>query len=316
MSSGRANASKGYLCVILAAIMWASSGTAGKALFVHGMNPFELVQVRVTLSTLIMGLVFGIFRRDVFHIQVRDLGYFLLLGCVGMALVQGSYFYTISKIQVAAAILVQYLAPIFVTIFSIFFWKERPTFLKTLALVLAFAGCYLVVGGYNLQLLSMNRLGILGGLVAALSFAAYTLLGERAMHRYRPWTVLFYAIAFSALSWNIFYHPFHYATAGFGLFEWKWILYIAVVGTILPFGLYFVGINYIRSTRASITATLEPISAGFIAFFVLGEALELLQLLGGVLVIGAIVLLQVQHEHDEMAPTLIRNRQGKAEAGT
>jgi drug/metabolite transporter (DMT)-like permease len=78
------------------------------------------------------------------------------------------------------------------------------------------------------------------------------------------------------------------------------------MGTAIPFGLYFVGINYIRSTRASITATLEPISAGFIAYLFLGEILEPLQILGGVLVIAAIVLLQLQTEQDELTPELIR----------
>ncbi len=78
------------------------------------------------------------------------------------------------------------------------------------------------------------------------------------------------------------------------------------MGTAIPFGLYFVGINYIRSTRASITATLEPISAGFIAYLFLGEILEPLQILGGVLVIAAIVLLQLQSEQDELTPELIR----------
>ena len=130
------------------------------------------------------------------------------------------------------------------------------------------------------------------------------------MHRYRPWTVLFYALAFSALTWHILYPPFHYITAGFSLTQWGWILYITLVGTIFPFGLFFVGINYIRSTRASITATLEPISAGFMAFFLLGECMELLQILGGGLVIGAIVLLQVQREQDGMSPELIRTQRG------
>ena len=126
------------------------------------------------------------------------------------------------------------------------------------------------------------------------------------MHRYNPWTVLFYALAFAALSWHIAYPPFHYMTAGYTWAQWGWMSYIAVIGTFLPFGLYFVGINYVRSTRASITATLEPISAGLIAFIVLGETMELLQILGGILVISAIVLLQMQQEQDEMAPAEIR----------
>lgn len=302
------NAVKGYSCIIAAALMWASSGTAGKALFESGITPFELVQVRVTFSAVLMTALFAVFSPRIMKIRVRDIPYFLLLGGVAMALVQITYFYAISKIQVAAAILLQYLAPIPIALFSIIFWKERLTPLKTAAIVLAFGGCYLVVGGYNLQFLHMNRFGIMGGLASAVCFASYSLLGERGMHRYNPWTVLYYAITFAALSWHIAYPPFHYITAGYTWVQWGWMSYIAVIGTFLPFGLYFVGINYVRSTRASITATLEPISAGLIAFVVLGEVMELLQILGGVLVISAIVLLQLQQEQDEMAPAEIRAR--------
>jgi drug/metabolite transporter (DMT)-like permease len=308
VNSAKTDPIKGYLCVIAAAIMWASSGTAGKALFQGGMSPLELVQIRVTLSTALLFAAIGFSAKGLLRIRIKDLGYFLLLGGVSMAGVQVFYFYAISKIQVAAAILLQYMAPILVALFSICFWRERFTVTMVAALVLAFSGCYLVAGGYNLQLLQMNRLGIIGGLAAAVCFAGYTLLGERVMHRYRPWTVLFYALAFSALTWHILYPPFHYIGAGFTLTQWVWILYISVVGTIIPFGLFFVGINYIRSTRASITATLEPISAGFMAFFLLGEAMELLQVLGGGLVIGAIVLLQVKREQGKMAPELIRTQ--------
>ncbi len=304
------NLVKGYLCVVAAAIMWASSGTAGKGLFEQGITPFELVQIRVTFSAVLMAAFFGIWARGLFRIRIQDLGYFLLLGGVGMTMVQGTYFYTISKIQVAAAILIQYLAPVFVAFYAFCFWKERLTASKFSAILLAVGGCYLVVGGYNLQLLQMNRLGIMGGLTSAVCFAGYTLLGERGMHRYGPWTLLFYAMAFSALAWHIFYPPFHYMVAGFSRAQWGWILYITVVGTIMPFGLYFVGINYIRSTRASITATLEPISAGLLAFLFLGETLEFLQVVGGVLVIGAIILLQVQQEQDDLAPELIRAKRG------
>ncbi len=308
MSPGESSSAKGYLCVVVAALMWASSGTAGKALFDAGMSPFDLVQIRVILASAILLLVFLFFSRDLLRIRPRDIPFFLFLGGVVMAVVTGSYLYTISKIQVAAAILIQYLAPIFVAIFAMLFWKERPTFLKIAALFLAFGGCFLVVGGYNLKLLQMNLLGILGGLTSAITFAGYSLLGERAMHRYKPWTVLFYALAFSALTWHVVYPPFTYFRAGYSLAEWGWIFYISIVGTILPFGLFFAGINHIRSTRASITATLEPIFAGFLAFMLLGETLLLLQVVGGCMVILAIVVLQLQQEHDELAPALIRTQ--------
>jgi len=302
---------KGYLCVAAAAVMWASSGTAGKALFAEGITPFELVQVRVTLSSLLLAVAFGLCSRNLFRIRPIDLGYFFILGGIAMALVQVTYFYAISKIHVAAAIFIQYLAPIIVAFFAISFWKERLTAAKLLALFFSLTGCYLVVGGYSLQLLHMNRLGILSGLASAFCFAAYTLMGERGMHRYSPWTVIFYALLFAACSLHISYRPFLYLVAGHSLKQWGWMLYISVVGTLMPFGLFFVGVNHIRSTRATITATLEPISASFIAYLFLGESLEPLQILGGVLVVAAIVLLQLRREHDQLAPAMIRARKRK-----
>ena len=70
-------------------------------------------------------------------------------------------------------------------------------------------------------------------------------------------------------------------------------MFIAVCGTIVPFGLYFEGIRRIKPTHASITATLEPISAAVIAAVFLGEAMGALQITGGLIVIVSIVTLQL-----------------------
>jgi len=297
---------RGYLYVTAAALLWATSGNAAKALFEQGMTPFELVQVRVTIAAVVLGAAYGLFAPALLKIRVRDLPYFLLLGGVAMAGVQFTYFLAISKIQVAAAVLIQYMAPILIALYGVLFWKERMTPLKTLALALAVGGCFFVAGGYSLALLSMNRLGIAAALASAVCFAGYSLLGERGMHRYSPWTVLFYALAFAALTWHLLYAPFHYITAGFAAIEWAGIVYIALLGTVVPFGLFFLGINHIRSTRASVTACLEPISAGVLAYFLLGERLEVPQMLGAALVVGAVALMVLSRELEEQAPARIR----------
>ena len=299
---------RGYLCVMAAALMWASSGTAGKALFISGMAPFDLIQIRVTLSAISILMVLGVFFRDMLKIRMKDVFYFVVLGSGVMALCQSSYFMAISKIHVAAAILLQYMAPSLVALFSICFWKERLTVFKLLALMLSIAGCYLVVGGYNLKLLEMNTQGILWGLAAAVAFASYSLLGERGMHRYNPWTVHIYALLFASVTLNVVHTPFAYLSSSYSISQWMHIIYIVIFGTILPFGLYFVGISHIRSTRASITATLEPISAAVFAYIFVGEIFEPLQILGGACVIASIMLLQWQREHDDLSPEIIRRQ--------
>ncbi len=297
---------RGYASVLAAAVMWASSGTASKALFLGGVTPFELVQIRVTLASFFLALVLGLFSRSLFIIRWRDAVYFLVLGGFGLAMVQVTYLYTISQMQVAAAILIQYTSPLMVALYSICFWGERLTTYKVIALFLSLFGAYLVVGGYNLELLKMNRAGALAGTASAVLFAAYSLMGEKGMHRYPPWTVSFYAFLFAALTWNVLHPPLHFLYAGHSAQQWTYMLYIAIIGTLLPFGLFFVGVNYIRSTRATITSTAEPISASLLAYVFLGEGLDPLQIVGGVLVIAAIVLLQVQAERDEMTPAVVR----------
>ena len=146
----------------------------------------------------------------------------------------------------------------------------------------------------------MNRAGIIAGVLAAIAFAVYSILSEYGMRKYTPWTVLLYGMLFAALMWNSLHPPLEAFLHLYSPFQWGLILFIGVCGTIFPFGLYFEGIRRIKPTHASITATLEPISAGVIAAVLLGEMMGAMQILGGVIVIGSIVLLQLKTESNGM----------------
>jgi len=301
----------GYLYVVLAALMWGLSGSSAKFLFNSGITPFQLVQLRLTISAALLFLCLLIRFSSLLKISRSDIFYFILFGTVGMAGVQFTYLFTISKIKVAAAILLQYLAPSFIALHSVVFMREKLNPLTLIALAGATFGCYLVVGAYNLEILSMNIVGIISGLLSALTFAWYTIHGEYGMRRYNPWTVLFYALFFGAVVWNILHPPLEAFMHVYSPVQWLWILYIGVLGTLVPFGLYLEGINLIRSTRASITATLEPITAGIISYIFLNEIMGIPQITGGIIVIASIILLQLNQEQDDKAPSIIRARSHK-----
>ena len=239
-------------------------------------------------------------------ISGRDIPYFIIFGVVGMASVQFTYLFAISKINVAAAILLQYLAPVFITIYSIFFQKDKLRYKTIFALGGAISGCYLVVGAYNLDIVTLNMAGIISGLLSALGFAWYSIHGEYGMRKYEPWAVLFYALFFSGLTWNILHPPFAAFMQNYSMTEWGFIFYIGIMGTLVPFGLYLEGINLIRSTHASITATIEPISAGIISYLFLDEVMDWLQIAGALLVMGSVILLQSDSRKDDKAPDVLR----------
>jgi len=300
--------SRGYFYVIFAAVLWAVSGSSAKFLFNCGVTPFQLVQLRITIAALGLSLWLLLRNPSLLKIDRKDILYFALFGTFGMGALQFTYLFAISKINVAAAILLQYMAPPFIAVHAVVFARDKLSLPTIMALLGATFGCYLVVGAYNLDVLAMNIAGIVSGILSAISFAWYSIHGEYGMRRYNPLTVLFYALLFAALMWNILHRPLEAFSHPYSVVQWGWIMYIGVMGTLVPFGLYLEGVNLIRATRASITATLEPITAGVISFIFLNEILEPLQIMGGVLVIASIIILQIKQEYDEKAPALIRSK--------
>ncbi|ACN17171.1 permease of the drug/metabolite transporter (DMT) superfamily [Desulforapulum autotrophicum HRM2] len=287
------SATQGYLYIACAAILWASGGAASKALFNAGVTPEHLVQMRLTLASAVFFVWMKLVCPDRLKISPGDLPSLILLGVFGIATVQYTYLVAISKINVASAILLQYQAPALMVVFSVFVLKEKIRLLTLGAILFSTLGCYLVVGAYDLSLLSMNRLGMVAGLVSACAFAFYTMYGEYWMQRYHAITVIFYSTLIAAMAWNLVQQPLGAFEPAYTFHQWLLIALIAIPGTVVAFTLYFKGINIIRSARAGITATLEPIAAGAIAYLFLGEILAPLQMLGGLIVIGVVIVLQL-----------------------
>jgi drug/metabolite transporter (DMT)-like permease len=289
---GRKKEKTGYVYVALAAVLFAVSGTAAKFLFHSGITPYQLIQLRTTVAFTCLLIWLFLRHSALLKISISDLPYFLALGVFGIGAAQFLYLFAISKINVAAAILLHYTGPVFVALYVVFVQRQKIGRIGILAIFGTLAGCYLVVGAYNLQLLELNRIGIISGLLAAVAFAVYSVLSAHGMRKYTPWTVLLYGMLFAALMWNVLHPPLEAILQRYSTVQWVWILFIGIFGTVLPFGLYFEGIRKIQPTPASITATLEPISAGIIASIFLGEIMGPLQILGGFIVIVSIILLQ------------------------
>jgi len=260
----------GFLYVSLAAVLFAISGTSSKFLFNGGITPYQLIQLRTTLA--FTGLLIWLWLKhsDLLKISITDLPYFLALSILGIGAAQFFYLFAISKINVAAAILLHYTGPVFVALYVVFVQRQKIGFISVLAIFGTLIGCFFVVGAYNLQLMALNRIGIVSGMLAAISFAIYSVLSEYGIRKYTPLTVLLYGMLFAALMWNVLHPPLEAFLYRYSPIQWGWIFFIGICGTIFPFGLYFEGIKRIQPTHASITATLEPISAGVIAIIFFG----------------------------------------------
>lgn len=145
--------------------------------------------------------------------------------------------------------------------------------------------------------LAVNSWGLASGLASALSFAFYTVYGKRGLETYRPWTLLTWGFGVGALVWGFYKAPW-LTLMNYNWQTWLFFLYIAIFATILPFGFFFKGLNYLSPVKTGITSTLEPVVAAVAAFICLGEILTSVQIIGCILILAAVILIQLKTENN------------------
>lgn len=298
---------RGYLLIAGATLFWALSGVLAKFLFAsRSIDPLILVELRMLGSFVILAVVLAVRAPAALRIQRRHIGFFLVYGSVGMAMVQFSYFTAIREGNVSTAIFLQYTAPVMTTLYTVMWLKVRPPAGLATNLALAIAGSTLLLlgGGGGL---STTPLGVIAGLSSAGFMSFYAIYGAKGVGMYSPHTVLLYALAVGTLTLSPFFAPWRVFSLGWGLSDWLFILYMAVFGTLIPFALFLSGLRHVTAVQATLTAMLEPVLATFGAWLVLRESLGFLQVMGGVLIVAAVARLQLSRAQAGTAGTQPRS---------
>ena len=283
---------KGFLCVAGAALLWGVAGNVAKYLFNQQVDPVDLAQMRLFFSFFFLAFYLALFRRPLLRPLRPHLLPLTLLGLFGITAVQVTYLLAISRTNVATAIFLQYLAPALVMGYGLLSGAEKPALKNALAVAFSLAGGFLMVKGAPAGGLAVNPAGVLAGLLSACAFAFYTVYGKRLLSLYSPWTILFWGFGTGSVLFCLRRPPWETFFA-YGPVEWLFFGYIAVFSSIIPFGLYIIGLRYTSAVKANLTSTLEPVLAGLLAFFFLGEKLTPPQLAGGALILGGVILIQL-----------------------
>ncbi len=293
----------GYAMVISAALLFALNGTVSKVVLQSGISSLELTQVRATGAFLGFALVLAFTRRESLRLTRRELPYLVVFGIAGVALVQWLYFVSIGRLPIGIALLLEYLGPILIALWAWAVFKEPIRRRLWLALVLAVVGLSLVVEFWSG--LSLDGLGVTAALCAAVAYAVYVLMAEHAVRWRDPASLTAYGFLFAALFWAVVHPIWRFPgerlddsvsllghLERFSLPVWLLMLYVVVAGTMITFLLVAAALRHISATRVGIIAMLEPVAASVVAFLWLGESFGTAQLIGGAIVLAAILIAQ------------------------
>lgn len=287
---------RGYLSIATATLFWGFSATIAKFLFKHEVDLLMLVQMRSTLSFVVLFIILFVSKREYIKISNNDIPRFALLGIIGIAGSNFTYYFTLNEINVATAIIMQYTAPVLVVLYAVLSGSERITFIKLASAFLSLVGCSLVVRIFDVQFLNLSKIGIISGVASALCWAFFNIYGKKIGSKYNIWTNLTFGLMFAGIFWLFFNPPWKIFNSGYTLNDWLVFFVFAIISVLIPYFFYFNGLKHITSSSAIITSTLEPVVAIVSAWVIVGERLSLTQVVGSALVLKSVILLQIKRE--------------------
>ncbi len=298
----------GYFYALLAAFLFGANGSVSKVIIEAGFSAIQLTQMRVLGAAVISGIVLLALDRRSFRLPPRQWPVIIILGVVGVGLLQATYAFAIALLPVGIALLLEYLAVLMVAVVAFFFFKEKVHIRLWAAIALVIVGLIVVT---EIWASTLNPVGVLWGLAAAVSLATYFLVGERQLKTISPLALSFWSMSVATLFWAPFsrwwtFTPETFTTVtslGGSLEEisvpvWLLIVWNVTLGSFAPFLLSLSALKRLSATAAGIVATSEIIFAFITAWLWLQEALSTWQVIGASVVFGGIVIAQTARSSD------------------
>jgi drug/metabolite transporter (DMT)-like permease len=255
------------------------------------MDAFRLTQIRTSSAALI--LLAYILLKDKSQLkatrsEIKDL---IIFGVIGIAAVTSFYFFAIKYLYVSVALIIEFTAPIWIVLYLKFVKKKSVPPTMWVGITFAFSGLILISQIWSGS--SLHPLGVFVAFLDALALALYFIFADRLSQTRSSISLITWGMSVAAIFfalilpwWNF---PFEFLTSTYSLQGelsaysapgWALILWIVVIGTVIPYLLTVTAIRELSASTSSVIGMIEPVFAGAIAWWLLSEAFNTVQLIG------------------------------------
>ena len=288
-----------YILVVIAGISWGLIGVFTKAIAALGFAEMQMLFVKGVIATTV--LFFITFFKDKSQLKLKhwkDIRYFFGTGIVSFAFFSWAYMKAVNLTNLGVAAVLLYTAPTFVMLFSILLFGEKMTKTKGIVLLMTFVGCIFVTGllegGMN-----FTWQGVAIGLAAGVGYALYSIFGTYAIKAgYGSLTISLYTFVMATIVMTCLVEPVEVVSRITEMGQWPLAISFSLLTTVLPYLTYTKGLSGLPASKASVTATIEPVVAALLGIFVFHESVSMLKLTGIVLVLSSVVVMSRQSEKE------------------
>ena len=287
----------GIILTLLGATLWGVSGTSVQ--FVgnfRNMNLEWLLTMRLITAGLLTVLygwirqgnaIFNVFR------NWRDTLVLVIFGVFGMALCQYTYFRSIVIAGAGIATVLEYLAPSMIIIYLLVRYGKRPSTGEIISVILALVGTICLMGNNGFSFESFRSDVLFWGLLSAVGVAVYSVSPVRLLATYGTIPIVGFGMLLSGLvAAVLFQQPHSYAT--WDVWTVVGCFNVVFLGTIVSFNAYLEGVKRIGAVSGSILSSIEPISAAFFGWALLGNQFNWVGILGMAMIIATVIIIALE----------------------
>ena len=295
-----------FLPILAAGIFWGTMSPAGKQLAILNTDMLSVAFLRTVLMSSTIGIYIFLRKRELFRITARQCLFLVLLSGITIGGIYAGYFFSLQHLSVSLTVVIFFSHPLITALGSAIITGEPPTRFQI-------AGAILTVTGVSTAALntfngpgSFDLTGILWCLFAALAMSIYSISGRlSAKTGFVNQTALFFYIQFFGIFWMAFIKTFASGWADIPTLQWeqlKWILHISLIGSLIGYSLYFIGLRRVNATTASIVSCIEIVTAMSLSALFLNQPPMITEVIGGILIIMAICIVSSEKTLKKVSP--------------
>ena len=280
-----------YIKLLLTAIFWGGTFIAGKMIS-QTINPCSASFLRFAIASCFLVAITIKIEGKLPKLKKTQILSVALLGLTGVFAYNILFLTGLRYINAGRAALIIALNPIFISLLSALFFKERLDLIKIIGILMSVTGAIIVISNGRITDFVGYRFGkgelLICGCV--LSWVSYSLIGRAVMDDLSPIVSVCYSsiIGAALLFIPAFYNDIFSHIGSYSAMDWTSLFYLGFFGTVLGFFWYYEGINQIGPTKASVFINFVPISAIILSFFILNEQITISLFIGAVLVVSGV----------------------------
>lgn len=263
--------------------------------YASGLGTEQTLAFRFLLAAIGMVVIAVVIGQNPLRLGRNQLVTLFALGAIVYTGQSLTYFVALRSLPASLVVLIAYIYPSLVVIAGWLFLRRSVSLWHWVALSASFVGVAMLVGGAQFQLSWALVWPLLLAIASPTIYTGYILIGERVMSSVPAVAASAVIMSGAALAFCLLAALNHELALPRNVSGWAVAIGIALIPTMVAISLFMAGLPRVGAARAALLSTWEPVVTVLLAVLVLGDRLSVVQVVGGVLVILAVILVQAAH---------------------